>query len=117
MGVAASSMGKSLSTVEAVRDSQGDVNAAALFQDEIVQWMVGAYGCEHAPSPQYREKLVRSVKNAFSSIVNMPKQRGPYHPLNMHLEAMNSLRDVDEPAYIRIGTSDEAKALKRLIDG
>jgi hypothetical protein len=35
----------------------------------------------------------------------------------MHLEAMNSLRDVDEPAYIRIGTSDEAKALKRLIDG
>jgi len=117
MGVAASSLRKPLPTVEAVRESQGDVNAGALSQDEIVNWMVGAYGCEHAPSPQYREKLIRAVKNAFSSIVNMPKQRGPVHALNIHLEAMNSLRDVDEPAYIRVGNSDEAKALKRLING
>ena len=117
MGVAAFSLHKPLSTVEAVRESQGDANAGALSQDEIVKWMEGAYGCEHAPSPQYREKLIRGVKNAFSSIVNVPKQRGPYHPLNMHLEAMNSLRDVDEPAFIRVGNSEEAKALKRLING
>jgi hypothetical protein len=117
MGVASSALRKPLATVEAVREAQGDANAGALSQDEIVKWMVGAYGCEHAPSSQYREKLIRGVKNAFSSIVNMPKQRGPYHALNMHLGSMNSLRDVDEPAYIRIGNSDEAKALKRLIDG
>jgi Helicase conserved C-terminal domain len=118
MGVASFALGKPLATVEAVREAQGDANADSLSQDEIVKWMVAAYGCDSAPSPQrYREKLVLEVKNKFSSIVNMPKQRGPHHALNMHLESMNSLRDVDEPAYIRVGNSEEAKALKRLIDG
>jgi hypothetical protein len=118
MGVASSAMRKPLSTVEAVREAHGDANADSLSQDEIVKWMVAAYGCDAAPSPErYREKLVLEVKNKFSSIVNMPKQRGPFHPLNIHLESMNSLRDVDEPAYIRVGNSDEAKALRRLIDG
>jgi hypothetical protein len=117
MGVASSQLGRPLATVEAVRDSQGDVNAEALSQDAIVKWMVEAYGCKHAPSPQYQERLTRDVKNRFSSIVNMSPQAGRPHALNMHLESMNSLRDVDEPAFIRIANSDEAKALKRLIDG
>lgn len=117
MGVAASSLRKPLPTVEAVRDSQGDAGGQALTQDAIVSWMVDAYGCEHAPSPQYREILERGVKNAFSSVVNVPPQRGKTKALNIHLEAMNSLRDVDEPAFIRVGNSDEAKVLRRLIDG
>jgi hypothetical protein len=117
MGVASSQLGRPLATVEAVRDSQGDVNADALSQDAIVKWMVEAYGCKHAPSPEYEERLTRDVKNRFSSVVNMSPQGGRPHALNMHLESMNSLRDVDEPAFIRIANSDEAKALKRLIDG
>jgi len=118
MGVASSSLGRPLATVEAVREAQGEANADALSQDEIVKWMVAAYGCDAAPSPKrYRDKLILEVKNKFSSIVNMPKQRGRPHALNIHLESMNSLRDVDEPGYIRVGNSDEAKALKRLIDG
>jgi len=117
MGVASSQLGRPLSTVEAVRDSQGDINADCLSQDAIVKWMLDAYGCKHAPSLQYAEKLTRDVKNRFSSVVNTPPQGGKFHPLNIHLESMNSLRDVDEPAFIRIANSDEAKALKRLIDG
>lgn len=118
MGVASSQVGRPLATVEAVRQAHGDANADALSQDEIVKWMVTAYGCDAAPSPQrYRDRLVLEVKNKFSSIVNMPPQRGQHHALNIHLESMNSLRDVDEPAFIRVGNSDEAKALKRLIDG
>jgi hypothetical protein len=117
MGVASSAIGRPLATVEAVRDAQGDRNAEALSQDAIVEWMVKAYGCEYAPSAKYQERLTLGVKNHFSSIVNMPPQRGKPHALNIHLESMNSLRDVDEPAYISIANSDEAKALKRLIDG
>lgn len=117
MGVASSSLNKPLATVEAILDAYGDPNATALTQDEVVKWVVAAYGCDHAPSPQrYREKLTREAKNKFSSIVNTPKQRGRPRALNAFLDAMNSLRDVDEPADIRIGNSDEAKALRRLID-
>jgi hypothetical protein len=117
MSVASQSIGKPLATVEAVRESQGEANAAALSQEAVVEWMLKAYGCAYAPSPQYSERLTRGVKNAFSSIINMQPQRGRFHPLNSHLEAMNSLRDVDEPAFIRIKNSDEAKALRRLING
>jgi hypothetical protein len=117
MGVASSAIGKPMATVEAVRNSQGDPRAGALTQDAIVEWMLGAYGCEHAPSPKYAEKLMLGVKNHFSSIVNMPPHAGKPHQLNFHLESMNSLRDVDEPAFIRVGNSEEAKALRRLIDG
>ena len=117
MGVASSSLNRPLATVEAIHDAHGDPNAAALTQDEVVKWIVAAYGCEHAPSPQkYQESLTREVKNKFSSIVNTPKQRGRARALGAFLDAMNSLRDVDEPADIRIGNSEEAKALKRLID-
>jgi hypothetical protein len=117
MGVASSSLNRPLSTVEAIHDAHGDPNASALTQDEVVKWLVAAYGCQHAPSPQrYQEKLTREAKNKFSSIVNTPKQRGRHRALNTFLDAMNSLRDVDEPADIRIGNSEEAKALRRLID-
>jgi len=117
MGVASSSLNKPLATVEAIHQAYGDPNAGALTQDEVVKWVVSAYGCEHAPSPQrYREKVTREAKNKFSSIVNTPPQRGRPRALNTFLDAMNSLRDVDEPADIRIANSDEAKALKRLID-
>lgn len=118
MGVASSALNRPLATVEAILDAHGDPNAAALTQDEVVKWLVTAYGCDHAPSPQrYKERLTREAKNKFSSVVNAPpKQRGRFRALNTFLEAMNSLRDVDEPADIRVGNSEEAKALRRLID-
>lgn len=117
MGVASASLGRPLATVEAVHSSHGDANAAALTQDEIVKWIVAAYGCEHAPSRQkYQERLTLEAKNKFSAIVNSSAQQGSVRPLGKFLHAMNSLRDVDEPAYIRVANSDEVKALKRLID-
>jgi len=79
--------------------------------------MIDAYGCEHAPSRQkYQERLTLETKNKFSAIVNSTMQQGRFRPLGKFLNAMNSLRDVDEPAYIRVGNSDEVKALKRLIN-
>jgi hypothetical protein len=118
MGVAASSLNKSLSTVEAIHDAHGDPRATALTQDEVVKWLVAAYGCDHAPSRQrYRDKVTLEAKNKFSSIINTPRQRGRMpRALNIFLEAMNSLRDVDEAAQIRVGNSEEVKALRRLIN-
>ncbi len=118
MGVAASKLGKPLYSVEAVRDSQGDFNGEALTQDAVVRWMVDAYGCGSDPSLRYFcQALEREVKNKYSSVVNVPPQRGRMTLLSRHLDSMNSLRDVDEPAFIRIANSDDVKALKRLING
>jgi hypothetical protein len=117
MGVASSALNRPLATVEAILDAHGDPNATALTQEEVVKWLVAAYGCNYAPSPQrYKEKLSLEAKNKFSSIVNTPRQRSRVRPLNTFLESMNSLRDVDEAADIRVGNSEEAKALRRLID-
>jgi hypothetical protein len=116
MGVASKEMGRPIATVEAIRDVQGAPNAQSLSQDRIVDWMLGAYGATFA-SARYTDRLTVGVKNAFSSIVNVPKQHGPPHGINIHLGAMNSLRDVDEPGYIRVSNSAEVRRLRRLIDG
>jgi len=116
MGVASKEMGRPIATVEAIRDAQGSPNAQSLSQDRIVDWMCEAYGATFA-SARYKDRLTVGVKNAFSSIVNVPKQHGPPHGINIHLGAMNSLRDVDEPGYIRVSNSAEVRRLRRLIDG
>lgn len=116
MGVASKEIGRPIATVENVRDAQGSTNATSLSQDRIVDWIREAYGAKYA-SPRYKDRLTVWVKNLFSSIVNAPKQRGRSPGINIHLGAMNSLRDVDEPAFIRVTNPVELKRLRRLIDG
>jgi hypothetical protein len=118
MGVAAAAIRRPLPTVEAVLAAYGGVGTEALSEDAIIRWMIDAYGSDYAPSPnKYADRLRRKVLNKFSSIVNAIPRRGGAQPLNTHLDAMTSLRDVDEPAQIRVANSDEAKRLRRLING
>jgi hypothetical protein len=81
--------------------------------------MARAYGSQSAPSAErYRKRLSLKTRNAFSSIVNADRKRGgPPEALNIHLGSMNSLRDVDDPAFITPATREEARALRRLIKG
>jgi len=118
MGVAAHRIGKPLATVENVQDSYGKVGAECLNPDALVAWMSNAYVTEFAPSPLYRERLVTRTRNAFSSIVNLPRRQGGMpRALNIHLGAMRSLRDVDDPAYIEATDPTDQAILKRFING
>ena len=45
------------------------------------------------------------------------RRGGPPQALNIHLGAMNSLRDVDDAAEITAATKEEARALRRFIKG
>jgi len=118
MGVAAHRIGKPLATVENVQDNFGSVGAECLNPDALVDWMSHAYGTENAPSPLYRERLMTRTRNAFSSIVNLPRRQGGMpRLLNIHLGAMRSLRDVDEPAYIEAADPTDQAILKRFING
>jgi hypothetical protein len=119
MGPAAKAIGKPISTVEHVQDAYAAFVGDVLSADTIVDWMARAYGSVEAPSPdRYRNRLSLRTRNAFSSIVNAVRKRGGMpQALNMHLGAMNSLRDVDDAAEITAATKEEARALRRFIKG
>lgn len=118
MAVAAQQLGKPLSSVENVQDSYGTAGADCLNDQAIITWMNRAYGIDFAPSQVYRDRLVTRVRNAFSSIVNLPRRQGGRpRLLNMHLGAMRSLRDVDDPAFIVAGDQTDQSILKRFING
>jgi hypothetical protein len=119
MGPAAKAIGKPISTVEHVQDAYAAFVGDVLSADTIVDWMARAYGCGDAPSPdRYRNRLSLRTRNAFSSIVNAIRRRGSQpQALNIHLGAMNSLRDVDDAAEITAATKEEARALRRFIKG
>lgn len=116
MGVAAAQLGRPIYAVEQVQDNYGRVGAEALESGRIVAWMEDAYGGAHAPSERYRDQVATTVQNQYSSIVNRPRIAGTKpHNLNTYLAAMQSLRDTDDPASIRVGQDPDATILKRLL--
>jgi len=116
-GVAARQLGRSLSTVEEVQDA-ASTNPECLSEAVVVAWMTKAYGAQSAPSPGYAELVARHTKNKLAYVLNAAPAPGVHGRwLGKHLGAMKSLRDVDEPATIRVGPPDEVLTLRRLING
>lgn len=118
MGVAAEHIGRRLVTVEQVQDAHGD-GLSAVLMEEVVNWLEQAYGSDNAPSSErYRNQLRLKVQNLYSSIINRPRVRGERpNNLNTFLEAMQSLRDTDDPAKIFVNLPREIAVLRRLIRG
>lgn len=117
MGVAAFKIGRQLSTVENVLDSLGQRGAEALNEEEIVRWLLAAYGASLAPTPKYGERLGVRARNAISTVVNTTRSQGKPRPLNTYLGAMRSLRDVDEPAFIEVNDERDARIVQVLTNG
>lgn len=116
-GVAARQLNRSLSTVEEVQEA-ASTNPECLSEAAVVAWMVGAYGAQLAPSPGYAELVAQHTKNKLGYVLNAAPSPGVHGRwLGKHLGAMKSLRDVDEPATIRVGVPDEVLTLRRLING
>jgi len=119
MGLAAKAVGSKLATVEQVQYHFGRPDAQALNTEEIVDWMQKAYGAELAPSKaRYKKKLDTTVQNHYATVINKTKSTGGRQtPLNTHLGAMRSLRDIDDPAAIIIDEQTDKKIVRRLIRG
>jgi hypothetical protein len=116
MGAAARLVQRRLATVEQVQDAHA-AGAPPLLMDAVVTWTERAYGADRAPSTRYVEQLRVAVQNRYSSVINQPRARGGQpRNLNIHLGAMQSLRDTDDPAFITVSAS-EAVILRRLIRG
>ncbi|HXG89479.1 MAG TPA: DEAD/DEAH box helicase family protein [Vicinamibacterales bacterium] len=117
MGVAAFRVGRQLATVENVLDRLGEQGAEALNEEEIVDWLLAAYGASKAPTPKYGERLSVRARNAISTVINTPRSQGKPRPLNTYLGAMRSLRDVDDPATIEVNDDRDARILQAFTNG
>lgn len=117
MGVAAHSAGTPIATVEDVQRLHA--KARALNESTILEWLQRAYGAAQAPSPaRYNDRIANRVSNTYRLVINTPINRtGPPRNLGNHLGAMQSLRDVDDPGYIRVSNSADKNILRRLING
>jgi hypothetical protein len=117
MGVAANSMKVPFSTVEEVQNYQG--RGEALSEAKIIEWTESAYGAHLAPSPdRYKERLANRVTNTYRRITNTtPNHGGRPRQLGHYLDAMQSLRDIDDPAYIRVTGLKDKDALLKLLRG
>ena len=117
MGVAAQVLQRRLASVEDVQSAH-DAGLGPVLMDSVVHWLEAAYGSDLAPSERYRERLRLAGQNNYSLVINTARVRGGRPRwLNTHLNAMQSLRDTDEPAYIMVSGREEAAALRRLIHG
>jgi superfamily II DNA/RNA helicase len=119
MGVAASEIGASLATVEKVQFYFGRAGAEALTTEKLLDWMHKAYGTNYASSRlRYAKKLDTTVQNRYATVINKAKHAGGRPTaLNTYLEAMRSLRDIDDPGYIHVEDQVDIKIVRRLIRG
>lgn len=119
MGVAAAEVEAGLATVEKIQSYFGNLNAESLTIEKLLEWMNKAYGTDYAPSPsRYKNKLETTVQNRYSTVINNPKHIGGRPtPINTYLEAMRSLRDIDDPGFIRINDQADIRVIRRLIRG
>lgn len=118
MGVAASKLGRPIATVEQVQDNLATIHGEPLEMDAVTEWIERAYGANIAPSDRYRTQLAVTARNQYASIINRQRATGVrHHSLNTFLQTMRSLRDTDDPAFIRVDHDPDATILRRLIRG
>jgi hypothetical protein len=117
MGVAAASANTPISTVEDVTKLHAKFKA--LNESAILEWVLRAYGVDQAPSTtRYRDRVANSVSNTYRLVINSsPNRNGPPRNLGKFLDAMQSLRDVDDPGFIRVSNATDKTVLRRLING
>lgn len=119
MGIASYRLNIPISTVEGVLSQHARSGAEALNEQEILEWVEAAYGANSAPSSdRYKERLQTWLSNSYRLILNATVYRGGKPKgLGIHLGAMRSLRDIDDPAEIRPARAMDAEIIRRLTNG
>jgi hypothetical protein len=116
MGGAAGLMDRRLENVERVQEALGALGSEPLQEAEVVKWMQNALGAIHRPS--YAAQVENMTKNFYALVVNAePSSRYFDNLLNVRLQAMRSLRDVDDPADIVVENNEDVAVMKVLRRG
>ncbi len=102
MGVAANQMGRRIASVQDFQHLLGGRGAEPLSEDAVLAWVTRALGANSAPYPEYRRDLELVVRKRYAQLANSPLHQGQYDYFNIFLNAMRSLRDIDDPAEIAV---------------
>jgi hypothetical protein len=113
MGVASHRLGREVYLVRHVRDNFGQPGYEALSEDAVLRWVVEAIGAQSDDAPPGFAEAARLLTARLYGGVTGASADHDKQPLNSHLEAMRSLRDIDEPGYIRLPSQD-ASDLRRM---
>ena len=106
MGIAPARLGRELYLVKHVRTLFGMPGAEILNENMVTDWVAKALCPVPANAPSAFVAAVRRLAARHYGRVSGASTDYDNEPINTHLEAMRSLRDVDEPAWIRLGSSD-----------
>jgi len=114
MGAAPTTLGREIYLVDHVKELFGRIGAEALEERRVIQWITDAVGgnCPQAP-PRFREVVERLAGRYYGQVTGAAHDRNR-DTLNSFLDAMRSLRDVDDPAWIRVGSQADVDVLAQL---
>lgn len=113
MGVAAADIGRELYLVKHVRDLFGQPGYDVLSEAALVEWVTEALGGSTDEAPAgFAQTTSRLAARLYGTVTGASADKEGA-PLNTHLLAMRSLRDIDDPASIFL-PSQEAGKLKMM---
>ena len=112
--------------VERVRDLEGSLLARddnglvfivpleILNEPNVVDWVLEAVGANSRSAPASFTAAARILAANYYGKITGASNDQDREPLNTFLGSMRSLRDVDDPAWIRISSDRDAQTLSAL---
>src|SRR5207245_8803978 len=107
-------LGREIYLVQHVKDLFGRPGAEMLEEQQVVEWVLGALGANSTWAPVVFGVAARTLAANYYGKVTGASNDQNREPLNSFLGSMRSLRDVDDPAWIRISNDRDAQTLSAL---
>jgi hypothetical protein len=114
MGVVPRQLGREIYLVQHVKELFGRPGAEILNEPHVVDWVLEAVGANSAWAPASFTAAARILAANYYGKITGASNDQDREPLNTFLGSMRSLRDVDDPAWIRVSSDRDAQTLSAL---
>ncbi len=114
MGVVPQQLGREIYLVQHVKEMFGRPGAEMLNEPQVVDWVLEAVGANSTWAPASFTAAARILAANYYGKITGASNDQDREPLNTFLGSMRSLRDVDDPAWIRVSNDRDAQTLAAL---
>jgi len=114
MGVVPRQLGREIYLVQHVKELFGRPGAEMLNEPSVVDWVLEAVGANSRWAPASFTAAARILAANYYGKITGASNDHDREPLNTFLGSMRSLRDVDDPAWIRVSNDRDAQTLAAL---